>query len=255
MNQSVATMASIGPGGREHEARAYHVQLLGEFAIRTGDASLVAVPPSTWRLLALVALERRWWGRRRVCEVLWPDTEDIPARGNLRTLLWRLGRIVPGLLEATSVGLRLTPNAEVDVHQVSWVSFDATAVPHPELVDPALFVQELLPGWTDDFLDLYRENLRQQGLHSLEALARRLLEQGNPCRALAAGLTAVQAAPLRESARRIVMEIHLAEGNFADADREFRLFARILRQELQVTPSPLIERLVSSTHGHPPSPR
>lgn len=83
-----------------------------------------------------------------------------------------------------------------------------------------------------------RERLRQLCLHSLEALSERLLELGRYGDAMEAGLNAVRAEPLRESAHRAVISVHLREGNFGEALRQYRRYERLLWEELGVS-SPL----------------
>ena len=52
--------------------------------------------------------------------------------------------------------------------------------------------------------------------------------------------------PLRESGHRSVIQVHLAEGNQADAIRQYGLFRRLLRDELRLEPSAHMHELV---HG------
>jgi DNA-binding SARP family transcriptional activator len=221
------------------------VGLLGEFSVRRGDQPLV-LPPSTRRLVALLALERRLWSRSRVCGVLWADHDELRAHANLRTVLWRLRQCEPSLVEVAHAGLRLSAAVLVDVHQVETL---ARGLGHDAMsdlvsVDPRVFGQELLPEWTDVFVDLYRESCRQQGLHALENLARRLLGVGETARALQAGLAAVVQAPLRESAHRVVMEIHLTEGNVAEALRQLDVYSQTLWEQLGLLPSPDLRDLL-----------
>ena len=82
-----------------------------------------------------------------------------------------------------------------------------------------------------------RERFRQMQLHALEALSRRLVRMGLYARALDAALAAVAADPLRESAHRMVIDVHLAEGNAGEAVRQFRSLARVLHCQLGIGPS------------------
>jgi DNA-binding SARP family transcriptional activator len=97
--------------------------------------------------------------------------------------------------------------------------------------------RDLLPAWYDDFVELERERFRQLRLHALEALSRRHLLAARPARALDAALTALAADPLRESAHRAVMEVHLAEGNVAEAMRQFTALKHVLGSQLGIAPS------------------
>jgi DNA-binding SARP family transcriptional activator len=96
---------------------------------------------------------------------------------------------------------------------------------------------ELLPDWYDDWLVTERERLRQLRLHALEESVRVLIERGRLSEAIDLGLRAVAMEPLRESAHRLVIRAHLAEGNRAEALRQYRCCADLLRHELAVEPS------------------
>jgi DNA-binding SARP family transcriptional activator len=55
--------------------------------------------------------------------------------------------------------------------------------------------------------------------------------------AIEAGLAAVAGEPLRESAHRALIRVHLQEGNRVEAIRQFTACKNILRDELGVEPS------------------
>lgn len=96
---------------------------------------------------------------------------------------------------------------------------------------------ELLPGWYDDWVIFERERLRQLRLHALEVSAQRIAARGDYARALQLVLEAAQTEPLRESAHRIVIAIHLAEGNVYEALRHYAFVRDLLLAELGIAPS------------------
>ena len=59
-------------------------------------------------------------------------------------------------------------------------------------------------------------------LHALETASTLLTEQGRMAEAAQAALAAVQAEPLRESAARALVKVHLAEGNWGLAITRYR---------------------------------
>ena len=61
----------------------------------------------------------------------------------------------------------------------------------------------------------------------------------------------MQSEPLRESAHRSVIEVHLVEGNHAEALRQFHSYRRLIASELGIPPSPAIRRLVGPLLGRP----
>jgi DNA-binding SARP family transcriptional activator len=122
-----------------------------------------------------------------------------------------------------------------------------------ETHDPQLRLlqHDLLPEWDGDWLEAEQEHHRQRRLHALERLCRRHREQGDYERAITTGLAAVGGERLRESAHRELIEIYLAEGNHAEALRQYQGYRRRLRDELGLIPSPAIRSLVAPLLGRP----
>jgi pentatricopeptide repeat protein len=119
------------------------------------------------------------------------------------------------------------------------------AAPLAELATPdTSLCGDLLPGWYDDWVLLERERLAQLRVHALEVVAARLAAAGRHGQAIQAAYAAVQTEPLRESAYRTVIRVHLAEGNVADALRVFERFRILLRDEIGVAPTDRMAQLV-----------
>jgi DNA-binding SARP family transcriptional activator len=112
------------------------------------------------------------------------------------------------------------------------------------LLEPR-FSSELLPGWHDEWVLGERERHRQLSLHALESLCEHLTSTGRYGAAVLAGLTAVDREPLRESAHRALMKVHLAEGNAAEAIRRYQQYEAIAARDLGVEPSPMMRSLLS----------
>ena len=110
---------------------------------------------------------------------------------------------------------------------------------------------DLLPSWHDPWLAVEQESFRQRRLHALERGADLLCRAGRYHDALSAGLGAVRSEPLRESAHRRVIEVHLAEDNHAEALRHYDGYRRLLADELGLAPSPTMRRLVAPLLGRP----
>ncbi len=89
-----------------------------------------------------------------------------------------------------------------------------------------------------------RERLRQLTLHALESLADRLLDAGRFGAATDAAYGAIRADPLRESAHRTLIRVHLAEGNAHEALRTYRSYVDLLQRELGIGPSTQLTSLI-----------
>src|SRR5262249_9511790 len=103
-----------------------------------------------------------------------------------------------------------------------------------------------LPDWPDDWLIVERERLRQLRLHALERLAERWTAQGSYGLALEAAMAAIRADPLRESAHRAAIRVHLAEGNLSEALRQFERCRAVLLEEFGVEPTEATTGLLRS---------
>ena len=204
------------------------------------------LPRAVQRLVAHLCLSARST-RTVTAGQLWPDVPEDHAHGSLRSALWRLNRAAPGLVRVSGSVLHLAADVRVDVRELSdWARRaigPATCGEDAALPDAAL-LGDLLPGWYDDWVLLEREHLRQVRMQALEAVAARLLSRGSLGEALEAAHAAVRAEPLRESAHRILVGIHLADGNVAEAVRAYEFFRTMLADELGVPPTELMTRLV-----------
>lgn len=233
------------------------LSLLGGFDLTLGPDRLEPCT-SVQRMLVYLAVRGRARPvqRRAVAQELWSQVPSSRAASSLRSALWRLPR--PDgreLVRATSTTLALAPDVRVDL----WAGLDrarairAGADPAPERDgDPAAgLTSDLLPDWDEEWLLVEQESYRQTRLHALEDLCDRLRQDGRHFEALQAGLAAVRCEPLRESAHRRVIEVHLAEGNPSEALRQYSAFRRLLADELGLPPSPAIRQLVLHLLGRP----
>lgn len=221
------------------------LRLLGGFELVV-NGKLVELATSAQRLLALVALRRVGLSRAQAAALIWPDVDDWHAQGRLRTTMWRVRQVCQSVLDAGGGSMRLGASVEVDVYEL--VQSAARVVSGDHSFD-ARFLDlgdwELLPGWDDAWIVLERERLRQLRLHGLEDYARGMMRHGIFGSALQAALAAVAAEPLRESGYRILIEIHLAEGNLGEASRTYHQYQRLLHDELGVEPSPILRSLLT----------
>ncbi len=215
-----------------------HLSLLGSFQLFLGD-ELTRLPVPSQRMIALLSLQKgRSVGRSYVAGTLWPEVDEASARSALRSALWKLGQVRDALVEVTNDDLRLRPDVTIDLRE-------RRATAHRLLHDsrdgadlsPELFADDLLPQWSDDWVETERESYRQLRLHALEQLSERLAQAGRFGPAVDAGLLAVAGGPLRESAHRVVIRVLVMEGNRAEAHRRYEELSGLLQDEIGVEPS------------------
>ncbi|WP_329791181.1 bacterial transcriptional activator domain-containing protein [Lentzea sp. DG1S-22] len=82
------------------------------------------------------------------------------------------------------------------------------------------------------------------GALPLETLSERYRARGDHHHAHQAALAAVQTDPLRESAHRTLVGLHLADGNPAQAVHQYQSYRTLLRVELGLEPSAHIHDLM-----------
>jgi DNA-binding SARP family transcriptional activator len=225
--------------------------LLNGFDLRC-DGERVPLPMPSQRLVAFLALQHQPVLRSYVAGTLWIDASEANAGASLRSALWRLRRLGFDLVEGTNRHLRLEPSVAVDVQDaVRWAErmLEPDSEVSPADIRRAIAFGELLPDWYDDWLVLERERLRQIALHTLEHLCERLAREGRFGQALDVGIAALRCEPLRESAHRAVIDVHLHEGNVAEAVRHYRFYARLLRDRLGLAPSERLQERMRSFHA------
>lgn len=221
--------------------------LLGGFRL-TVDAEDIPLPMNAQRLVCFLALHDQPLLRTFVGGSLWGDSTDLLAGGSLRSALWRLRHATYPVVALTSDHIALSPSLVVDLREGKALAHRVLD-PSQELDDVAEVNEEvlsvdLLPDWTEDWVLMERESYHQLRLRALEALCRRLSAKGRFGQAVQAGLAAVSGEPLRESARRALIEAHLAEHNVAAALREYESFRQLLHDELGLAPSDDMRALV-----------
>lgn len=239
------------------ESERLDVRLLGGLRVARGE-DRVPLSGDGRRLVAFLALERGWVPRSFVAGALWLDVTQERAYGSLRSALWRVRSQDEGVVLADGDMVSLCPDAVVDVETAGDIasllfSDGSTRACEPSWID--LFSRELLPGWYDDFVVIERESLRQQALHALEAIAASLTAEQQFPEAMRAALAAVRLDRLRESAHRAVMCIHIAEGNYSEARRQYEEYADLVEAEFGLAPSPTIDELVCALPVASSSPR
>lgn len=222
------------------------LNLLGAFALHI-DAEPVRVPMNTQRLVSFLAIHQGALQRQHVAGSLWGDSSEARAAGSLRSALWRLGHPTDPLVEVRDTHLRLNPIVDVDIRACEALArrvLDDDQVLSEADMDGALLSVDLLPDWTEDWVLMNREYHTQLRVRALEALCRRLTEMGRFGQAVQAGMQAVAVEPLRESAQRMLIAAHIAEGNTSAAAQCYDAFRELLLADLDIAPSSAMAALV-----------
>lgn len=224
----------------------HRVRVLGAFTL-TAHGAAVPLGVDARRLVAYLAVHPRPQRRGALAVDLWPGVVVGAAMRLLDDAV--LAVDVPGLLVTDEAGaLALAPDVEVDLAaamQLVRALPEVAAVEDPDL---ALLGADVLPGWTASWIAIERERFRQLRLHAIEERSLRLVAAGRSAEAVVLAAGAVRSAPSRESARRAVIEAHLAQGDIAAAVAEYDEYRELLRSSVGAAPTFALDGLL------PPSP-
>jgi DNA-binding SARP family transcriptional activator len=230
-------------------AHVISLRLLKGFAL-TVDQTRVSISSSAQRLVAFLALQGMPRSRAYVAGMLWPDTTVSRANANLRSSLWRATRAGHPVIDASAQEMCIARNIVVDVHEA--VARANRLLDRSRPCDDILTTQtraelsaDLLPEWSEsEWVLIEQEQYHQLRLHALEAMTERLTTAGRHGEAVAAGLAAVRAEPLRESAHCVLVKAHLAAGNRGAALLQYEQCRRLLSDELGLEPSDALKDLL-----------
>jgi len=237
--------------------------LFGPFEVwRCGER----LSPRVWRtrkhaalLKILVSERRRMLPADRLIEWLWPDLTPESGQANLYVGVSLLRRALEPDLKTPAAsalilthypGYRFEPSSAcwIDVDEFHRLSREAEAHVRKGNSSQALRAYQAAAAlYRGEYLadDPYedwaigaRERLRQEYLQSLSELHRLSLATGDASAALGWAQQALALDPPREEAHRQVMRAFYALGRREDALRQFERCRKILRDDLDVEPTP-----------------
>jgi DNA-binding SARP family transcriptional activator len=240
-------IGTICSSWKDEKFMKFHLRLLDCFAL-TCDGSGIPVPRSAQRLLAFLALHPHPLRRAHVAGSLWLDSPEERAHASLRSALWRLQQAGADVVEVRDAQLALAPSVRVDYRSATTMSrallldgvHDTEAV-----ADWGTLAGELLPDWDEDWVIVEREHHRHLSLQAMEALSERMLAAGTLPQALEVALAVFAREPLRETAHRLMIRVHLADGNSFEAIRQYHLYERLTLTRIGLPPSAQMRELVS----------
>lgn len=218
------------PSTALHPAGPTRVTVLGSFTL-TAAGTPVPLGVDARRLVAYLAVHPRPQERASLAADLWPG---VPAAATGRLLAEAAAAVdVAGLLvDDPELPVSLAAEVEVDLADAMGLVRALPDIPASDEPDTTLLAADILPGWTAAWIVVERERFRQLRLHALEERSLRLAAAGRFDEAVATAQVAVHAAPSRESARRALIEAHLAQGNIAAAVAEYDGFRELLRSSV-----------------------
>jgi DNA-binding SARP family transcriptional activator len=234
--------------------RIMRLRLLGAFLLETEDGNAVSL--STKKTRALLAYLACKAGepvtRTKLCGLFWEDSAPAQARDALRQALSVLRKaLAPSLtdpLRRHSDTVIFDPGGlHVDVLEFQRLS---------ESDDPAdlrtasqLYRGPFLDGFDiqapefEAWMNSVHQQLNERAIRLLRKLLHHHISAGETDSALTVGSRLLSLDPLREGVYRSLMELHLRQGRYVDALRQYEQCAAVLRRDLGVEPDAQTRKL------------
>jgi predicted ATPase/DNA-binding SARP family transcriptional activator len=208
-------------------------------------------------LLAYLVLTQRHHSRDSLAALLWPDYDQVHARGALRSTLYDLKKTLrgPGLhITREEVGFEGDENLAFDVVEFQRCLDECHTHGHPpeavcsaclDLLAQAadLYGDDLMSGFNagagpeyEQWQLFQTEALRRKLGDALERLARGHRDRGEFERAIFYARRWQSLDPLEESANRRLMQVYALAGQRVAALQQYQELVERLRRELDVEP-------------------
>jgi DNA-binding SARP family transcriptional activator len=235
---------------RSAQADVFHLSLVPGFACQR-NLELIDLGDTQQKLVASLALDGGTVQREDLAYRFWPDVPVIRAMARLRQTLWRLNTATYGqLITASATTVSLTSQVQVDYRCAkgavgllarpdTWGREDGELLAAWDTLR-----HPLLPGWDFDWLTAFQEAWELWRVQALERLAQTFLHRNQHALVLEFADAAARIDPLREGPRRAAIQSCLQAGEIADAHRRYRQYQQLLREELGVSPSDAIPRML-----------
>jgi DNA-binding SARP family transcriptional activator/tetratricopeptide (TPR) repeat protein len=237
------------------EKQLARIRLCGEMTVEIGGRVIEPRGVQGRKLLAyLVANRSRPVRRDELLEVLWegrpPADPDSSLAAALSHLRHELG---PEVLPPRGVSLRLPEDAWIDLEIIDDQAQRTAQALEEGTPDKAVLLAEqtlelmqgFLPGLEARWIDEQRREHAELRLSVQEAAVEASLQLGGArlpsAKRMAHAL--VKEAPYRESGYELLMRVHAASGNVAEANRVYHSLRALLRDELGTTPGPAVTEL------------
>lgn len=236
-----------------------HVQMLGRFVMRLdgSDTPLEFPRKKAAALLAILAsMPGKAHSRETLADLLWGRNGDSAARNNLRQTLFVIRSALPefsGLLVKSDSLILDRSSVQSDVSE-----FEAKAAEMStnELETAAsIYAGPFLHGWSirdaafGEWQSQQADRLNLVCLSVHERLMKSYMERKRHPEAVRTALRALRIDPFHETANETLVVSFAAKGRMAQARQQYERFARLVSNELGVSPRRTLRELLSDGQG------
>src|SRR6266545_5052605 len=225
------------------------VRALGRVELAMDGRPLVELASAkATALLVYLAMTGTAQTRSALAGLLWSDLPEATARANLRLVLTKLRRALPGQVDADRQALALAPGRPVwvDALEVERLAGAAADVDAGELLAAVQLCRgDLLDGFElpgaplfDDWLVARRATSRAAMLALMDQAVRRARDGGDAAAGVEVARRLIGLEPLHEEAQRALMWFLAKRGQRGAALAQFETCRYVLREELAAEPSP-----------------
>jgi DNA-binding SARP family transcriptional activator len=246
------------------------VCLLGPFCVvKHGRPLEHVVAGKAVTLLAELALHMESGvSREELLETLWPEQDATQAAVSLNSLIYSVQRRLRDHVQGPAVvyvngcyGLNKAADLGTDIARFdNYIRYgmrmvaddDENAAAYAFEHAVALYRGDLCAGSSVSAV-IERERLRTSLLRVLAWLGDQAYRAGNEPAALEYALRLLTFDPCREDAHRLVMRVHVHQGQRAQALRQYRVCELVLRREFQAVPELETSQLFDQIRHDPAS--
>ena len=222
------------------------VRLLGKFEVKSDGKPVAITSRPAQSLFAYLILSAGTVHRReKLAGLLWPDSLEETARGNLRHALWQIRKSLPPLtkhLLAADLSIAFNASSDywLDAAKVEKLSDRVTADELTAVLSE--YQGELLPGFYDEWVVLEREHLYSIFENQMTNLMSLLQEEKRWPDILDWGERWIKLGQKPEPAYRALMNAHAAKGDMSKVAATYERCVKSLK-EFGIEPSEQTKQL------------
>jgi DNA-binding SARP family transcriptional activator len=246
-----------------------YIYALGVSTIALSGAALTFARQKSLALLIFLAVTRRAHSRAALATLLWGDLPQERALANLRKTLSELRQRVGDAIAITYHTVALVPDYPTWLDVATFeaaVDRGIAAADHVALTAAVThYRDDFLTGFSvpgaegfDEWLLLYREDLRDRLIEALQALAALHAARHEDRAAIAVASRLIALDPWREEGYRQLMQLLARNGERSAAIAQYEACRQVLAVELGVEPmeeTTALYRQLLATPADPDTPR